>query len=76
MTETELMKEVGSNIQNMMDEWGMTQKELADATGISKSTISRYISGDLLPSLKNLLNIAYELECDTTDLLPPDERIV
>lgn len=75
MTEIELMKQVGCNIQNILDDWGMTQQDLADDTGISKSTISRYINGEVIPSLKNIVNIAYALECDITDLINAYEQI-
>lgn len=70
MSENELMRQIGKNIQDNMDYWNMTQRELSEETNISKSTISRYITGDSLPSLKNIINIAVALECNIDELIP------
>lgn len=76
MTEIEFMKQIGNNIRDALDDWGMSQQELADEAGISQTTISRYINGDIMPSLKNIINIAYVLECDLTKLIPACDRIL
>lgn len=76
MTETGLAKGIGSNIKSALDEYGISQTELSELTGISKSTISKYVYGDIIPTLKNLINIAYALECDLTELVDADEKII
>lgn len=75
MTEIELMQEIGDNIAYELRECGITQQELADEIGVSKSTISRYIKGEIMPSLKNIINMSFFLDCDIADLVNPDEPI-
>lgn len=76
MTEVELMELVGNNIKAVLKESWMTQKELSEETGINETSISRYIQGERMPSLKNLINIANVLDCPLTDLMDADERIL
>ena len=59
----------------MMDEAGISQSELAEATGLSISTINRYLSKQRLPGIKAILNISYELDCDLYDLIDFGSRI-
>lgn len=75
MTTLDLNIEIGHNIKTVLDEYGMTQKELADEIGVSKQTISAYICGERQPTIKNLINIAYVLECDIDDLITCDDFI-
>lgn len=75
MTEMELMKTLGDNLKSLLDEWGYTQQELADMIGVSKATISYYIQGKRMPSLKALINIGHVLNCDVDDLIDFDDRI-
>lgn len=54
----EVLAEVGPRLRRIRDQRGITLTELADATGISKSTLSRLESGQRKPSLELLLPIA------------------
>ena len=47
----------------------MSQKELSEATGINESTISRYIAGNCMPTLKNVVSIMIALECEFYELV-------
>ena len=67
--ESEFAQLIGDAIKDWLEDSWMTQKELAYETGIAESTISRYIHGDIMPSLKNLVNIAVALDCDFNDLI-------
>lgn len=57
----------------------VSQKELADALGMSKSAFSRYENGDREPRLETLANISIALETPVeyllglTDELPTDD---
>ncbi len=75
MTEFELMRDIGGNIESVLEENNMSQQDLARETGISKSTISRYINGNAMPTLKNLVNIAYVLACDISEFVFSDEFV-
>lgn len=75
MTEIELMQKIGDNMAYELRECGITRQELADEIDVSKSTISRYIKGELMPSLKNIINMSFFLGCDIADLVNPNEPI-
>lgn len=47
----------------------MTQKELAEAVGVSYSAISQYESGKKTPSFEIALKLAEVLDCESSDLV-------
>lgn len=76
MTKFEFYREIGQNLKDLLDEYGMTQRELAIRIGVSKQIISAYINGERKPTIENLANIAYVLECDINELIMVDEMII
>lgn len=75
MTETEWLDIFTSNLIEMMHEKGYTQRDLADATGLSEGTISNYINKRQIPGVRAIVNISYELDCDVSDLIDFGDRI-
>ena len=75
MNELELMREFGRRLKYELDQRWMSQKELSLETGLSTSTISYYINGERMPTLKNVLNIAYAIDCSIEDLVVTGEHI-
>lgn len=73
------MGDIVYTIVNMMNYEGISQAELSRRTGISTSSLSRYLSGDDMPASK-LRKIADALGVSTDALLgievqlDPDER--
>lgn len=59
---------IGKHISYKCAEQKITQKQLAQMTGLTEAGISRYISGQRLPRLDVLLRIAKSLQC-TLDFL-------
>ena len=55
-----------------MNELGMSQKALAEETGLTESAISRYINGTRDPRLYNLIKIADALEMTLDELVRED----
>lgn len=49
-------------IQQAMSEAGIKQTDLAEATGLNKSTISRYLSGQVEPKQKAIMTLAQALD--------------
>ncbi|MEV0355643.1 helix-turn-helix transcriptional regulator [Nocardia sp. NPDC050697] len=49
---------VGERIAEAIDAAGLSQRELAAATGISQPTLSRTISGDRVAKMNELISIA------------------
>ena len=68
-----VLAEVGPRLRRLRGERGVTLAELATATGISKSTLSRLESGQRKPSLELLLPIAEAHQVPLDDLVGAPE---
>lgn len=62
-------KALGSNIAYWLDVRNMTQRELAEKTGTTTVTISRYVTGNRVPSGPKLYQIAKVLGCTADDIM-------
>lgn len=60
---------IGDKITEIMTAKGISQKELARATGIKQSNLSHMQNNKRIPSVKNLVKIADALYCKTDILL-------
>ena len=69
-----IIKEFVLNMFVEMKTRGVSQEDLADMTGISQATISRYTNGDSVPDLIALRKIARALGCSVADLTGGDQR--
>ena len=54
--------EFGSNIKLSRNSKGYSQENLAHALGITRSTIARYESGEILPNAEQIAKICEELD--------------
>ena len=75
MTQEEWKNTFGDNLASILQEQGMTQNELAKATGLSTSRISDYIHGYSAPSIFAIINMAYVLELDIGEFVDFEETI-
>ena len=75
MSEVEWLNIFGSNLVDMLNDARMTQRELAEETGLSESTISKYIKKQQLPGIKAIINISEALDCSIDDLVYFGDRI-
>lgn len=75
MTEIEWLDIFGDNLRDILLDVGMTQSELADELGINKSLVSRYVNKQYIPNLKTIINMAYVLNCDVSELIDFGEPI-
>ena len=69
MTETEWLDIFSKNLIEMMNNVGMSQRDLAKETSLDESTISRYINRERIPTVKAIINISVALCCDIDDLI-------
>ena len=63
-------------VTNLMTERGINQKQLSQLSGITESSISRYLHSSQRPSMDILVNIAKALHVETEYLLDDDEKSV
>ena len=49
---------------------GYCQKDVAEETGLTECAISRYCSGERIPSIISIMLIAKALKCEFGDLIP------
>lgn len=75
MTETEWMDIFAGNLLDLMRDRGYNQAQLADSTGLSQSSISKYLRRSQIPTVRAIVNIAYELDCDVNELMDFGDRI-
>lgn len=61
------------NLKEIRKNKGLTQQELADAIFVSRTLITKYESGSVIPTKENIDKLAEALNCNTTDLLTYDE---
>lgn len=71
MSDEEYLCELGRTLERMMYYKGISQFEMSERTGISQTTISRYIAGKISPSYYNLDKIARVLNCSMEDFKIP-----
>ena len=60
MTDREVLKE---RLEQALSASGLSKTELAAATELSPSQISRYFSGERTPTIENLRTMALAMEC-------------
>lgn len=63
------MLEITRRLVELINEKNLTQKDLSMITGLTESTISRYVSGDRIPRGKNLDKLAKALDTSVEDLM-------
>ena len=67
-------KKIGRLIGTVRRERGMTQRELAEALGVSNRTVSKWECGDGLPELANVLPLCELLQITADELLHGERK--
>lgn len=70
-----LEKIFATNVKKFRTKENLTQKELAELTGYSDKTVSKWETGGCLPSVDALLRISTALKTDINTLLSDNEKI-
>ncbi len=60
---------ISENIKREIENSGKTKTEIAKALGVSKPTVSQYLSGRIQPSLSTLAELCEFLDCSADDIL-------
>lgn len=61
-------------VLNLMKKRGVNQKQLSKLSGITTSSLSRYLNGDIIPRMDIIVNIAKALQVDTDYFLDDEEK--
>ena len=64
-----LSKKISENIINEILLSGKTKTEIAKAIGVSKPTVSQYLSGKIQPTLATLSLLCECLDCSPEEIL-------
>lgn len=75
MTEMQWRKIFAFRLRKYLNEYNMTQSQLADAIYVRRSTVSSYLSCKITPNITTLVNIAYVFDCYVTDLIAVGENV-
>lgn len=75
MKESDFINIFADNLRYSLHYANMTQRDLADAICVDESTISRYLRGQIMPTAKTVVNMAYVLDCNVDELIPCEELI-
>lgn len=60
---------ITENLKNEIETSGKSKTEIAQAIGVSRSTISQYLSGRAQPTLATLSRLCRFLDCSADDIL-------
>ena len=67
-------KLTAERLREAMNEKGMTQQELANQSGVTKSSISHYVNGKNVPDNFQAFKLSKVLGCSPTWLMGIDEQ--
>lgn len=67
------MKSTGERIKALLKKKKMTQKQLAELSGVTESALSHYIKGDRIPSGVASVNVAYVLSTTVNYILGKED---
>lgn len=69
MSEMEWLKIFANNLQYHLQQTGLSQAELANRTGLTQASISRYAAALQMPGIMAIINIANVLGITTDELI-------
>lgn len=75
MSEAEWLRIFSRNLISILSETRNSQKDLAELSGLSSATISKYVNGTQMPTVRAIVNISYALHLDINDLIDFGDRI-
>ena len=61
-------------VLELMKKKGINQKQLSELSGISTSSLSRYLNGDIVPRMDIIINIANALQVEPDYFLDEEDK--
>lgn len=65
----EIEKKIIINLKREIEACGKPKNVIADELGISRPTLSQYLSGKVLPSLPTFARLCKVIDCSPNDIL-------
>lgn len=65
----EIEKKIKINLKREIEACGKPKSAIADELGISRPTLSQYLSGKVLPSLPTFARLCKVIDCSPNDIL-------
>ncbi len=60
---------ITENLKKEIEQSGLKKSEIANAVGVSRATISQYLSGRAQPTLATFAKLCSVLDCSADDIL-------
>ena len=60
---------ITENLKKEIEQSGLRKSEIADAIGVSRATVSQYLSGRAQPTLATFAKLCSVLDCSADDIL-------
>ena len=60
---------ISENLKKEIEQSGLKKSQIADAIGVSRATVSQYLSGRAQPTLATLSKLCTVLACSADDIL-------
>ena len=70
ISEVEFICIFADNLSDIMDEVGISQRQLAKKAHVTEAALSRYLNKQRMPNMRTFMNLCYALQCEYSDLLP------
>ena len=67
----DLETRISKRLKEEIELSGKSKSELAKVIGVSKPTVSQYLSGRIMPSLVTFAKMCAFLDCSADDILKP-----
>ena len=68
ISEVEFICIFADNLSDIMDEVGISQRQLAKKAHITEAALSRYLNKQRMPNMRTFMNLCYALQCEYSDL--------
>lgn len=74
--EVDRIEKLGDSLNRIMRERNLTIKDVSEMTGLSTSTIQKYLLKQASPNIKKISRIADALDCDIEEFIDFDLRLI
>ena len=60
---------ISENLKREIEQSGLKKSQIAEAIGVSRATVSQYLSGRVQPTLATFAKLCAVLDCSADDIL-------